>query len=289
MASISWSEMMSVGVPEIDADHKTLLGLLNHLHHAVGDPEEFAALGSVLLALEDYVEHHFTREERMMVAARYPNIEGHKAAHSLLTGRVRDLRERYDGHGAHCAKDGHGAVHAKECLDFLGKWLVDHICTADMDYRGWVVGHSGAASAGVMPMAGSGKDIDWAGLKLLVVDDNDNFCQIMTTILGGIRVGEIRLAKNVPDAKSILDTTPVDMVITDWHVGHDSGLDLVHWIRNRPDLFPLPVLMLSGHERIANRDVALAAGADEFMEKPISARGLLMCLSRLLARRECRQ
>ena len=94
---------------------------------------------------------------------------------------------------------------------------------------------------------------------------------------GAVRPG---LSRMLADAPSYFD-----LMVADWHVGAESGLELVAWVRAHPRLGRLPVLLLSGHERLRNRDVALAAGADEFMEKPISARGLLICLLRLLSRR----
>jgi hemerythrin-like metal-binding protein len=284
MATITWSERMSVGVPEVDADHKTLVGLINHLHRSIGDPEEYATLGSVLKSLEDYAADHFAREERMMAAARYPGLAVHIQAHFRLAQEVSKLNELY-----HADRT---SVRAKDCLDFLHKWLVEHICTTDMDYRGWVVGHEGAASvAGAVTMTGPARgqgaaSIDWRGLGILVVDDNANFCEIMRTVLQGVGVEDIDLAVDLAGARAALERRPYHVAVSDWHVGAESGLDLVAWIRAHPRLARLPVLLLSGHERVANRDVAVAAGADEFMEKPISARGLLICLARLLARRD---
>jgi hemerythrin-like metal-binding protein len=276
MASITWSEMMSVGVPALDADHKTLVGLINNLHRSIGDEEEYATLGSVLKALEEYAVHHFAREERVMAACRYPSLTAHTAMHRRLAAQVSELKAAYDA--------DRSAVRARQCLDFLHKWLIEHICSTDMDYRAWVVGHAEAVSAAdsVVLAERGGGSLDWKSLKVLVVDDNQNFCEIMRTILGGVGVSDIRVAGNLDAAKTLLQGKSVDMVVSDWHVGKESGLDLVAWLRAQPALAALPVLMLSGHEQISNREVALNAGADEFMEKPISARGLLICLSKLL-------
>ncbi|MBC7905681.1 MAG: bacteriohemerythrin [Rhodospirillaceae bacterium] len=281
MAIISWSEMMSVGVPVLDADHKTLIGLINNLHRSVGDDEEYATLGSVLKALEDYASHHFAREERVMEACRYPSVSTHGRMHGRLAAQVTALKVSYD--------NDRTTVRAKECLDFLHKWLIEHICSTDMDYRSWVVGHADAASAAEsVSLTGQRPDavgLDWKSLRVLVVDDNQNFCQVMRTILEGVGISDIRTAADVATAKAALQGTGLDMVVSDWHVGKDSGLDLVAWIRRQSQLEKLPVLMLSGHERVASRDVALNAGADEFMEKPISARGLLICLAKLMRKR----
>lgn len=279
MAAIVWSEMMKVGVPALDADHKTLVGLINNLHRSVGDAEEYATLGSVLKALEDYAEHHFAREERVMEVCKYPALEAHAQMHRRLARQVRDLKCQYDVDRT--------AMRARDCLEFLHKWLIEHICSTDMDYRSWVIGHAEALAAadsmtitGIRPSAG----LDWKALRVLVVDDNQNFVHVMRTILEGVGVADIRSAMDLATAQAALQATGLDVVVTDWHVGTESGLDLIAWMRRQPEFAKLPVLMLSGHERIASRDLALAAGADEFMEKPISARGLLICLARLMRR-----
>ncbi|HLO75392.1 MAG TPA: bacteriohemerythrin [Magnetospirillum sp.] len=277
MAAITWSKMMSVGVPVLDADHKTLIGLINNLHRSIGDDEEYATLGSVLKALLEYAEYHFAREERIMEICRYPAAETHAAMHRRLAQQVRDLKAAYDADRT--------AVRAKQCLDFLHKWLIEHICSNDMDYRAWAVGHAEALSSGEN-MASNGSrstaSLDWKSLRILVVDDNQNFCQVMRTILEGVGVVDIRVASDLDTARVVLQGKSVDVLVTDWHVGAESGLDLVGWVRAQPELAGLPVLMLSGHERISNREIALNAGADEFMEKPISARGLLICLAKLM-------
>ena len=270
---------MSVGVPMLDSDHKTLLGLINHLHRSIGDQEEHAAVGSVLQALQDYVAHHFAREEKMLEACRYPLLPQHHDTHGGFAERVDGLMARYD--------EDKSSVRARDCLNFLNSWLINHICTADMNYRAWVIGHPGAmAAAADLSMTGSRKAevLDWTRLRVLVVDDNVNFAEILCTILGGVGVSNLVMAHDLAAAKDALGSGPWDLLIADWHVGVESGLDLVKWVRRGPpDLADLPILMLSGHERLTNRDAALLAGANEFMEKPISARTLLIGLGRLLA------
>lgn len=277
MALITWSEMMSVGVPVLDADHKTLIGLINDLQRAIGDDEEYSSVGSVLKALDDYVCHHFAREERVMAVCRYPSLTAHTAMHHRLSRQVAEMAAAYQADP--------NSVRARQCLDFLNKWLIEHICSTDMDYRGWLVGRADAdAAAQSVAMTGprGGVSLDWKQLKVLVVDDNQNFGRVMRTILEGVGVADIRVVSEVEAARTVLSGKAVDVLVTDWHVGADSGLALVGWVRRQPALAAMPVLVLSGHERLANRDVALEAGADEFMEKPISARGLLLCLAKLM-------
>lgn len=270
---------MGVGVHTLDADHKTLIGLINDLQRSIGDEEEHATVGSVLRALDEYVAHHFAREERVLEACRYPGLATHRGMHRRLTDQFAALKGEYEA-----APD---SLRARRFLDFLHKWLIEHICSADMDYRPWVVGHDGRGEeAETLAGRGGANALDWKALRVLVVDDNQNFCQVLRTILEGVGIIEIRVVGEIATAKAALQGKAVDVLVADWHVGHESGLELVAWLRARPELAALPVLILSGHERIANRDVALNAGADEFMEKPISARGLLLCLARLMRKGE---
>lgn len=272
---------MSVGVPLLDSDHKTLIGLINHLQRSIGDDEEYSAVGSVLQALEEYAAYHFAREEKMMEACRYPLLVQHHGTHDSFVEKVTQLKSRYD-------QDKTG-VRARECLAFLNSWLIDHICTTDMNYRSWVIGHPGAEAAAqrVSMTSGGGSkvsELDWSKLRILVVDDNLNFAEILRTILSSVGVVKISAVHDLESAKAVISHDPLDILVSDWHVGEESGLDLVKWVRRGPpDQARLPVLILSGHERMTNRDLALLAGADEFMEKPISARNLLLGVARLVA------
>ncbi len=266
---------MSVGVPMLDADHKALIGLINLLQRSIGDDEEYVAVYSVLGSLQDYAAHHFAREEGMMRAARCPQLDQHRNTHFGFSSQVENLKSRYE--------ENPSAVRARECLTFLNDWLVNHICTTDMNYRAWVVGHEGALEAGEkVARSGEGRTKDLRSLEILVMDDNLNFSEILGTILNSVGISRVTIVNDVTSAKTALTERQVDLLIADWHVGAESGLDLVKWVRQGPPkLGTLPILMLSGHERQVKRDLALLAGADEFMEKPVTARGLLICLSRL--------
>ncbi len=63
-----WPESMSVGVPQLDADHKAIIRLINRLHEGLRSGSEAAALDQIFDNLVAYIEWHFAREEEIMEA-----------------------------------------------------------------------------------------------------------------------------------------------------------------------------------------------------------------------------
>lgn len=77
--AMMWNDDMSVGVPVLDEDHKTLIRLLNDYTEALENDEGLMVTDSIFAALGDYVHYHFTREESILEQAGYPQLEEHKA------------------------------------------------------------------------------------------------------------------------------------------------------------------------------------------------------------------
>jgi hemerythrin len=122
MKDIVWSSILSVGVAEIDDDHRRLIGLFNELNRAVAAGESAGYLAATLEELINCTVWHFSHEERLMLKHGFPGIEPHKAAHRELIEAVRELQ-------AKLAQSGH-AVTQDEIL-YLDRWLTEHILTVD--------------------------------------------------------------------------------------------------------------------------------------------------------------
>lgn len=140
MAQLAWSEAYAVGNAMLDSDHRILLSLLNQLQDATETGQSRAVVGTVVNVLVEYTEHHFRREEALMAAAGYPQLEAHMASHRDLEARVRDIRDRWN--------DGERSVLDDEVLTFLKKWLTEHILGADKSYRPWIEGGADDGESG---------------------------------------------------------------------------------------------------------------------------------------------
>ncbi|RLJ65179.1 bacteriohemerythrin [Sulfurisoma sediminicola] len=123
MKDIVWSEILSVGVGEIDEDHRKLVNIFNILNHAVMEGESPDYLAATLEELINCTVWHFSHEERLMLKHRYPGIEEHKAEHRELIKSAEELKREI--------LQGDKPV-ADEHIEFLERWLTEHIFTADM-------------------------------------------------------------------------------------------------------------------------------------------------------------
>ena len=95
MELIKAEDAPTVGVPEIDAQHAALIGLVNRLHQAMIQREDRETLASIIVELVEHTQQHFAYEEQLMSQHRYPEYAEHKADHDALMQHIMDLAEQF--------------------------------------------------------------------------------------------------------------------------------------------------------------------------------------------------
>jgi hemerythrin len=130
MALIKWSNELSVGIQEIDEQHKVLIGLLNDLDDAVRGRKAATIARAVLDKLVEYTRVHFTVEESLMRILDYPGYERHKRQHEGLTGEVNAFLQKLDREKTSVGME----LLDFEMLNFLKDWLTKHIMESDRLY-----------------------------------------------------------------------------------------------------------------------------------------------------------
>lgn len=132
MPLLVWRDQLNVGSPEIDSDHKKLVGFVNELHDAVTTSQSEKVVGRILLNLIEYTHYHFAREEKAMLAANFPDYKRHKEIHQALTRKVLVFAQSYLRTPTKEVK--------QELIDFLAAWLVDHIIKEDRKLAAYLQG-----------------------------------------------------------------------------------------------------------------------------------------------------
>ncbi|WP_242335005.1 MULTISPECIES: bacteriohemerythrin [Anaeromyxobacter] len=122
---LEWSPSLAVGVAEIDADHVELFHRAERLVRALRTGDR-AGVEALFTYLAGYAERHFLAEERLMVAAGYPRLEEHRAAHARFRGEL-------EGHLRAHARDGGSAAAGLALHNWLSDWLREHLAGLDRD------------------------------------------------------------------------------------------------------------------------------------------------------------
>ena len=124
MKTIEWSNDLSVGVQEIDDDHKKMIEYYNELFAAC-----FCCMGpevvyGTLKKLIEYTKYHFKREEGLMEKEGYTGLAEQRREHEELIRIVEDIREKAESDPDH--------EFSNDVLGFVGSWIRNHILELDL-------------------------------------------------------------------------------------------------------------------------------------------------------------
>lgn len=117
---------------------------------------------------------------------------------------------------------------------------------------------------------------------ILVVDDDRQLLELVARYLGdsGLRVSQ---ARDAAQARAVLGTHRIDLVVLDLMLPGEDGLSLCRWLRSRADVH-VPILMLTARAEETDRVVGLEMGADDYLAKPFATRELLARIRAVLRR-----
>jgi two-component system, cell cycle response regulator DivK len=105
-------------------------------------------------------------------------------------------------------------------------------------------------------------------LTILVVEDDLHNLYALKNILSakGYRVLE---ASDGEEALVVVETRKLDLILLDLQLPKIDGLEVIRQLREKPTLEGLPIVMMTACEPEKSRGVAIAAGCDDFLSKPI--------------------
>src|SRR5208283_5285252 len=119
---------------------------------------------------------------------------------------------------------------------------------------------------------------------MLLVDDNHHMRVLLTEILRAIGVKQVFEAADGAEALQTLRHHPIDIVMTDLAMQPLDGIDFTRLVRNSPDSPNpmIPVVMVTGHSTMRRVNEARDVGVTEFLSKPVTARGVIERLNRVI-------
>ncbi len=128
---IVWKEIYSIGVKEIDDQHKKLLQIANTFLKARLEEKETEVLKETFVNLIDYTKYHFETEEKHMEKNKYDGLTEQKRQHQMLIKQIVQVLNHLKA----------GETYAVDELENLLKnWLVKHILDHDKKYGDFLAG-----------------------------------------------------------------------------------------------------------------------------------------------------
>ena len=118
---IHWDRKYETGQPLIDAEHRLLVMLFRKLDVAIKTHESDATLARIVLEVRKFVEFHFVSEENIMRETCYPGMDEHRTYHMELLGDLNAMIAKLASH----------REYPEDLLDFLNRWLIEHIAIHD--------------------------------------------------------------------------------------------------------------------------------------------------------------
>jgi len=121
-----WSEVLSVGDDNIDAQHRSLVDNVNDLLVSCKTGDGLARLGEMFVFLEKYLVNHFRDEEALQEKIGFPQIDDHRKEHEDFLQQFYDLK-------AELGENGPSLALVVKTNGIMLDWLEDHLSGSDRE------------------------------------------------------------------------------------------------------------------------------------------------------------
>ena len=120
-----WNDRLTLGLRDIDADHRKLVDMANKLHAVMAEGQSGHTVRNLLMELGEYAQFHFSREEKLFHQHQYPQLASHVQSHRDLVAQLSEVVSQFE--------KGDFSV-AIDLLSLLKSWLNHHIMEVDYAY-----------------------------------------------------------------------------------------------------------------------------------------------------------
>lgn len=104
---------------------------------------------------------------------------------------------------------------------------------------------------------------------VLVVEDNQLNRELLRDWLE-VEGYEVWIATDLQTSHAVFAKQIPDVVLLDINLGAESGLDLLEWMRQKPELNDIPVIAVTAHALVTEQEHILKAGCRACLSKPIN-------------------
>jgi len=106
--------------------------------------------------------------------------------------------------------------------------------------------------------------------SILVVDDSKMQVHLIEKILQDLGYTKIETAMSCDEAKKLLASKKIDLILSDWHMPGGTGLDLLKHVRGQKETASIPFVMVTTEHDKSNIFEAAKAGLQNYLFKPVT-------------------
>jgi CheY-like chemotaxis protein len=117
--------------------------------------------------------------------------------------------------------------------------------------------------------------------RILYVEDNEDNVYMLSRRLTK-RGFEVSVASDGEQGVEMARSEKPDLILMDLSLPSLDGWEATRLLKLSPDTRSIPIIALSAHTMVGDREKALAAGCDDFDAKPVVLARLLMKIDALL-------
>lgn len=120
-----------------------------------------------------------------------------------------------------------------------------------------------------------------SGARILVVEDNLDNMTLISDVLSSLNYSVIQAMDGEQGVRLAEEQKP-DLILMDLSLPRMDGWTATRNIKANPELKQIPVIALTAHAMVGDRERALEAGCDDYVSKPINLRELATKLSQFI-------
>jgi hemerythrin len=124
-----WNVDLSVGVAEIDEEHRELQFLIQRLQLAMSQDNSSNEILLILTSLADHALTHFSTEESHFLETDYPKADFHAQEHRRFERKINQFKRAYEA--------GNTQI-ADQIFSHLCDWLAKHIEGTDKEFAAFL-------------------------------------------------------------------------------------------------------------------------------------------------------
>jgi two-component system chemotaxis response regulator CheY len=107
-------------------------------------------------------------------------------------------------------------------------------------------------------------------MKAMIIDDSRTMRRLLASYIANYSMDVVEAEDGLNALEKLQGIDVPALALVDWDMPRMCGLDFIKTVRADPDYADMKILMISSHNTIEDVGQALAAGATDFLMKPMT-------------------